>query len=223
MKRSLLNRPCLMIQPCLRAGITQNDFRNGQSRRIHHPAKTNNMWCKPSQCAHVLCESHYLGPSRRGLAWWDGFGVIVVAAPTARNLPTDWLELVRWCITSSEPNAGSQQWAAFVRALRRARPDVTTIISYSDPSHGHTGALYRACNWWWAPTWHRLREPPTGNGRWKSGNRQSVKDRWVFALHPDDRRITILTANDESILRAKPWARYTEPGGADFRKFKESL
>ena len=37
---------------------------------------------------------------------------------------------------------------------------VSTVVSYSDPSAGHTGSLYRACNWIWAPTWLRLRPPP---------------------------------------------------------------
>lgn len=169
--------------------------------------------------APVLRERHYLGEVTRGVAWHDEFGVIVVAKPTARRLPGHWLELVRWCITSEQPNAGSRQWARFVRALREQRPDVTTIVSYSDPSVGHTGALYRACNWWLAPTWHRLRPPPSGNGKWKSDEQQSVKDRWVFAMRRETTRVSFLRARDESILRRKPWAVYREPGGADFKRF----
>lgn len=164
----------------------------------------------------LLAEHHYLGPIRRGVAWRDEFGVIVIANPTARNLPPRWLELVRWCIISREKNAGSRQWAGFVRALRKLRPDCTTMVSYSDPSVGHTGALYRACNWRWAPTWHRLRPPPTGNGSWKVGERQSVKDRWIFPLLPDDERAAILAVKDASILRAKPEALYREPNGVPF-------
>lgn len=174
-------------------------------------------WTIPRNVAHVLAEAHYLGPSKRGWAWEDDFGVIIVAPPTARRLPSDWLELVRWCITSGEKNAGSRQWAAFVRALKHIRPDITTIVSYSDPSVGHTGALYRACNWLWAPTWHRLRPPPTGNGSWQEGRAQSVKDRWVFPLKRDPRRAEILKIQDESILRRFPWALYVEPRGVPFR------
>lgn len=174
-------------------------------------------WATTSSVAPILAAHHYLGSVRRGAGWRDEFGVIVIAKPTARRLPGSWLELVRWCITSREANAGSRQWAGFIRALRKARPDVTTIVSYSDPSAGHTGALYRACNWWWAPTWHRLRPPPTGNGSWADGDVQSVKDRWVFPVRRDRERAAILRCQDEAILRALPWAEYREPGGVPFR------
>ena len=177
------------------------------------------MFTEPNKVAPILAAHHYLGPSRRGVAWHDEYGVIVIAKPTSRRLPTQWMELVRWCILSEEKNAGSRQWGAFVRAMRARYPDVTTIISYSDPSVGHSGALYRACNWWWAPTWHRLRTPPSGNGSWKDGKIESVKDRWVFALQPDAARVPLLIARDASILRVKPWATYREPGGADFKRF----
>lgn len=173
-------------------------------------------WTQPERINAILTEQHYLGPTRRGIAWQDRFGVIVIANPTARHLPPHWLELIRWCITSREKNAGSRQWAAFVRALRKLRPDCSTIVSYSDPSVGHTGALYRACNWRWAPTWHRLRPPPTGNGAWKNGEQQSVKDRWVFPLQPDPARAGILAVKDDAILRANPAALYREPGGVPF-------
>ena len=180
-------------------------------------------WATTASVAPVLATHHYLGSIKRGQAWRDRFGVIVIAAPTARRLPADWLELVRWCIISREKNAGSQQWAGFIRALRKARPDITTIVSYSDPSQGHTGALYRACNWLWAPTWHRLRPPPTGNGAWTDGEEQSVKDRWVFPLQCDARRQEILRVQDDSILRRLPWAVYAEPGGVPFKKFRAEV
>lgn len=176
-------------------------------------------WSTCRSVAGLLTEHHYLGPIDRGVAWRDQFGAIIVAPPTARRLPLHWLELVRWCLVRGVPNDGSRQWAAFVRALRRTRPDVTTIVSYSDPSQGHTGALYRACNWWWAPTWHRLRPPPTGNGAWTEGQRQAVKDRWVFPLAPDAARPIILRAQDDAILRRWPWAEYREPGGVPFKRF----
>ncbi len=147
--------------------------------------------------AHYLDELHYLGGTGRGWAWSDEFGVLVLAKPTARRLPQDgtWLELVRWCLTG-ERNGGSRQWARVTRWLRAERPEVTTVVSYSDPSVGHTGTLYKACNWTWAPTWHRLFPPPTGNGSWKDGVAQSVKDRWVYCLQPDSRRDEILSVKD---------------------------
>ena len=181
------------------------------------------MFCQPSEVASTLAEKHYLGPTKRGIAWRDEYGVVVVSPPTSRRLPTSWLELTRWCLLRGQKNDGSTQWAGFIRALRTERPDVTTVVSYSDPSVGHTGALYRACNWWWAPTWHRLRPPPTGNGQWVEGKAEAVKDRWVFALNKDAARVELLRAKDASILKRWPWAEYKEPGGACYKNFKEVL
>jgi hypothetical protein len=151
-----------------------------------------------------LDDRHYLGPVNRGLAWSDEFGVLVLAKPTSRRLPQDgtWLELVRWCLIGIH-NGGSRQWSIVRRALLSELPNLTTVVSYSDPSQGHTGALYKACNWQWAPTWHRLRPPPTGNGAWKDGKVQSVKDRWICALRPDERRAEILRVKDASIMRSQ--------------------
>jgi hypothetical protein len=178
-------------------------------------------WTSCRAVSPLLAARHYLGPCGRGVAWHDEFGVIVVGPPTSRRLPRQWLELSRWCITSRVLNAGSRQWRGFAAALRLAKPDVTTVVSYSDPSVGHTGALYRACNWWWAPTWHRLRPPPTGNGAW-SDKAESVKDRWIFPLRADASRPGLLRLQDESVLRKYPWAAYREPGGVPFKQFQEA-
>lgn len=174
-------------------------------------------WTSPALVSPILAENHYLGAIKRGHAWTDERGVIVVAGCTSRRLPAEWMELTRWCILSREKNSGSRQWAAFARDFRRRFPACTTLVSYSDPTQGHTGALYRACNWWWAPTWLRLRPPPTGNGSWTDGVNQSVKDRWIFPLRRDPRRQAILIAQDESLLRRWNWAAYREPGGVPFR------
>jgi hypothetical protein len=183
----------------------------------------------------LLRNNHYLGPCRRGMfAWVDDHGCIVFARPAARNLPKDWLELSRWCLVGD--GLGSLQWSAFLRAWRsQPQSAATTIVSYSDPRVGHTGALYRACNWLWAPTWHRLRPPPTGNGSWAGGDKvETVKDRWVFPVAQDDRRAAILLVKDDSLRRSKPWAEYREPtwkrdrfrphtGGGDYQLFAASL
>lgn len=144
-----------------------------------------------------LAANHYLGPTGRGWAWSDEFGVAVWAKPTARRLPQDgsWLELVRWCLTGTK-NGGSRQFAKMRRFILAEFPEVTTLVSYSDPSVGHRGTLYRACNWTWAPTWHRLFPPPSGNGSWRDGERQHVKDRWVYPLRVDLRRDELLRVKD---------------------------
>jgi hypothetical protein len=164
--------------------------------------------CGVAMVADFLDRNHYLGRARRGWAWSDEFGVLVLANPTSRHLPVDWLELTRWCLVGTK-NGGSQQWSRVAKHLKR-QTKVTTVISYSDPSAGHTGALYRACNWRWAPTWHRLVPPPSGNGSWDGENSEAVKDRWVYVLRPDDRRVSVLAFKDESMRRRFPEAEYRE-------------
>lgn len=165
--------------------------------------------------AAYLDAHHYLGAARRGFAWSDEFGVLVLAAPTSRHLPGDWLELSRWCLVGTR-NGGTQQWAR-VAAWLRANHPTTTVVSYSDPSVGHTGALYKACNWIWAPTWQRLRPPPSGGGSWDGKTQQAVKDRWAYPIRPDSRRADVLAVNDES-LRRKGCPQYIEP-----RRYRRGL
>jgi hypothetical protein len=160
----------------------------------------------------LLTRHHYRGPTSRGTAYVDEFGAIVVSNPSSRRLPQGtWCEVIRWCLPAQDKNAGSAQWANFVKWFRGVRPDVTTIVSYSDPSAGHDGALYRACGWLWAPTWQRIRTPPTGQGSWDGVKRQAAKDRWVYLIEPDAARQGILRVNDESINRRMPWVSYCEP------------
>jgi hypothetical protein len=164
--------------------------------------------CHPKDVADILQQKHYLGKTSRGFAWSDEFGVIVLASPTSRHLPQDWLELTRWCLTG-EKNAGSKQWSKVARYLRHEHP-ATTVVSYSDPSVGHTGSLYKACNWIWAPTWQRLRPPPSQGGSWDGKTIQAVKDRWVFPLKKDPRRLEVLKVKDEALQR-RHCAQYKEP------------
>lgn len=170
----------------------------------------------------ILSARHYLGPINRGYPYRDEFGVLVLANPSSRRLPQDrWLELVRWCLYG-EKNGGSQQWRRVHRHLRETRPEITTVVSYSDPGVGHTGSLYRACNWLWAPTWHRLRPAPSGHGKWTEGGKvETVKDRWVFCLQPDAEREALLAVQDASIVRRMPWAEYREKRGGDYKRWKE--
>lgn len=175
----------------------------------------------------ILSRYHYLGPISRGCVYRDERGVMVFANPSSRRLPHDrFIELVRWCIVAG---LGSEQWRDARLWLMEAFPKATTVVSYSDPRAGHTGALYRASGWLWAPTWLRLREPPSGNGNWGTG-KQSVKDRWVFTLRPDMDRARLLRVEDEPLRRRMGWAEYREPrwkrghairetGGGDFARF----
>jgi hypothetical protein len=159
--------------------------------------------------AEAAKRMHYLGVSRRStLEYADEFGWITFSNPTSRRLPQDWLELNRWILLGKR-NGGSQQWARAVKWLRETAPKVTTVVSYSDPAVGHSGALYRACNFIAAPTWHALVPPPTGNGS-RSGRRQGVKHRWIYPLAPDERRAQLLCL-EPSYGKRFPGRGYAEP------------
>jgi hypothetical protein len=165
----------------------------------------------PGELNPLFEAEHYLGPlaSHRLILVAEHDGEVVAGQvwkwPTSRSLPSDgsWLELSRWVLTArAGENAGSRFHAEAVRFLRENAPNVTTLVSYSDPSVGHTGALYRACNWSWCPVWHRLRPPPTAGGKWSAGGKvEAVKDRWVFALRRDDRRGEVLRVRDIGAMR----------------------
>lgn len=186
----------------------------------HLPRSKKVMEVPIESIAEFLDANHYLGAAKRGTAWKDEFGVLVLANPSSRRLPLTWLELTRWCLLGTK-NGGSQQWKNVTRWIRTRFPEITTIVSYSDPSAGHSGSLYRACNWLWAPTWHRLRPPPSGNGNWGTG-RESVKDRWVYCLRDDAQRISILSVKDGSIEKKMPWASFKEKTGGDFKRWKNT-
>ena len=185
--------------------------------------------CDVRALAATLERDHYLGATTRGVAWRDEYGCFVLAPPTSRHMPTEWLELSRWCLVGLR-NGGSRQWKAALPWVRSL--GATTIVSYSDPSAAHTGALYRACNWLWAPTWHRLRPPPTQGGTWDGHTMQAVKDRWIYPVLPDERRGDVLRIKEVGLLRRYPWAEWVEPtfkrgkprgGGCDYRRYLEEL
>lgn len=145
-----------------------------------------------AEANELLRHHHYLGPidwARLVICQWvDGevVGAMCWKHPTSRRLPTGWLELARWCLTvDGGKNAGSRMHGYAVRLIRERFPECTTLVSYSDPSVGHTGALYKACNWRWRPTWVQLKPPPSGGGSWDGVTRQEPKARWVFELRPD--------------------------------------
>lgn len=165
----------------------------------------------PAELIPLLDREHYLGPLKSGMLGIAGYDLVdnLVAGmiwrrPTARRLPADgsWLELSRWCLTpAAGPNAGSRSHWAAVRIIKELQRNTKTLLSYSDPSVGHRGELYRACNYLWAPTWHRLRPPPTGLGSWDGETSQAVKDRWVFPLRKNPALPELVSIRDPGAIR----------------------
>jgi len=143
----------------------------------------------------LLASGHYLGSIRSARVCFAGWRDNQLVAcqvwrwPTARMVSTDWLELARWCLTpEAGANAGSRMMGFARRWIRRNMPRVQTLVSYSDPSHGHTGTLYKASGWTYSPTHHGLRLDangvgyPSGHGSWDGLTVQSPKHRWTVTL-----------------------------------------
>jgi hypothetical protein len=78
-------------------------------------------------------------------------GVIVFALPpreTSKRYGGETWELARLWIDDSVPQNG-ETWliSAAVRRIRQHHPTVRVLVSYADPSAGHSGVIYRAANW----------------------------------------------------------------------------
>lgn len=150
-----------------------------------------------SEVNPLLAQDHYLGTvsgARVCFAGWVDDTLVACQAyrwPTARMLPSDgsWLELSRWCLT---PNAGKNAGSRMMRwakgEIRKTFPAVTTLVSYSDPVHGHTGALYKASGWSYEPTHHGKRFDvdgigyASGHGSWDGTTIQTPKHRWIYTI-----------------------------------------
>lgn len=101
---------------------------------------------------------HYLGKwpgvCTLTLGLTDGavlLGVIVFALPpreTAKRYGGVTWELARLWIDDCVPaNGESYMISRAVRFVKREHPDVAVLVSYADPSVGHSGTIYRAANW----------------------------------------------------------------------------
>jgi hypothetical protein len=109
--------------------------------------------------AEPLVRAHYLkrwpGVVVATLGMWKGpflVGVIVFALPpreTAKRyrVRVAW-ELARLFVLDSEP-FNSETWlmGKAVKWVKSTFPTVDMLVSYADPSAGHTGVIYRAANW----------------------------------------------------------------------------
>lgn len=108
--------------------------------------------------ADSMIKQHYLGrwpgvcvcllALRRG---GKALGVIVFALPpreTMKRYGGETWELARLWIEETVPtNAETFLIARGVRFIRQNHPAVKVLVSYADPSVGHTGTIYRAANW----------------------------------------------------------------------------
>ena len=109
--------------------------------------------------ADPLVRAHYLkrwpGVVVATLGMWKGsllVGVVVFALPPRETMKrygvrVAW-ELARLYILDSEP-FNSETWfmSKAIKWVRIAFPTVDLLVSYADPSAGHSGVIYKAANW----------------------------------------------------------------------------
>lgn len=105
-----------------------------------------------------MIQRHYIGRwpgvcmlvlalKRAGIA----IGVIVFALPpreTMKRYGGETWELARLWLDDSVPhNAETYLIGRAVRYIRQHHKQVKALVSYADPSAGHTGTIYKAANW----------------------------------------------------------------------------
>ena len=108
--------------------------------------------------ASAMIRQHYLGRwpgvTVLSLGLWrrtEPLGVIVYALPpreTNKRLGCESWELARLWVSPAVPQNG-ESWliAQSIKYIRRKHPDVGCLVSYADPTFGHSGTIYRASNW----------------------------------------------------------------------------
>lgn len=95
----------------------------------------------PGVCVLILALKHLRVP----------VGVIVFALPpreTAKRYGGVTWELARlWVCDTVPKNAETYLISRAVRYIKRHHREVHALVSYADPSAGHSGVIYRASNW----------------------------------------------------------------------------
>jgi len=106
----------------------------------------------------LMVERHYLrkwpGVTVLSLGLFstdNAVGIIVYALPpreTCKRYGCNVWELARLWIDDCMPS-NTESWfiAQSIRYIRKNRSDVEALVSYADPSQGHSGAIYKATNW----------------------------------------------------------------------------
>lgn len=107
-----------------------------------------------TNAARFICKRHYLGKIALGCKYTvvlsvNGIikGVAQYGEPVGTKVKAKYnvdLELKRFVLSPSCPkNTGS--W--FMAKAYKLLPKRSVVISYADPSQGHEGVLYKACNY----------------------------------------------------------------------------
>jgi hypothetical protein len=117
-------------------------------------------WCDPAATRYACRHWHYsatrpTSPSNDIGVWEDGhfIGAILFSLGASGTLGApfglhvrEWAELTRVALRSHQTPV-SRLLAIAIRLLRAKNPALRLLISFADPFHGHTGAIYQAAGW----------------------------------------------------------------------------
>jgi hypothetical protein len=107
----------------------------------------------------IIRTHHYTRSIPSGKSYYAAYGeaFVVWSLPANCNASTHFLpdiadarvfELTRlWAPDGHERNLLTAAIGEGVKVLRQAEPDVDLVMSYADPSAGHSGGVYRAASW----------------------------------------------------------------------------
>ena len=107
--------------------------------------------------ARLICHYHYTHsvPSGKSHYFYHDGAVVVFAIPANPNIskfltgtPNVVWDMARlWAPDGHRPNLLTEAISVATLKLRKLEPDCTCLVSYADPSMGHTGGVYRAASW----------------------------------------------------------------------------
>lgn len=186
------------------------------------------------EAAAMVAKHHYAGGIHNGPLAWGCFrgdelrGVVAFAAPCSEATRAavfgeehkdSVIELHRLVVAPDHPkNFTSWFVSRVVRLLVEHRPQTRAVLSFADMSEGHTGAIYRACNFlytgttgaprrFWRDPEGRLRHP-----RQSSRNitaREAAAMGWVAEMREPKRRFILIVGRDRRERRvARARLRY---------------
>lgn len=149
---------------------------------------------EPVEFTHIspyIREHHYLrnNPSFRQQSFavfngWECVGAVVWGSQSGGHGadPAVW-ELKRfWLREDCGRNSESRVLGYVIRWIKKNRPDIERLISYSDESMGHQGIIYKASGWV-----NDARLPPSAPWHGKAPTKvNGWKIRWVYYLKKQD-------------------------------------
>lgn len=149
-----MSSACAFTRPCRRFSSMKP---TGECFDSAWRARSEVVAARISEC-DVFLRQHYLG-KRPGVVVASFLlkidscprGCIVFALPPKQTFVRygglTW-ELARLFIDDGVPqNAETFLIGRAVRVIKKTRPDVVALVSYADPSRGHSGKIYVASNW----------------------------------------------------------------------------